>query len=143
LWFAALVGVVVVVGFAAWFFFLRGPRNDLERFEGDWQVSVHDRVTPMVFRVQEDRWQSHANGVDGPAYRISLNETANPKEIDLDLIDTSNIRGPNPKLHGIYAFEGETLRVRVNDTSEPRPTTFDDPDAVVWVLSRVRLEESK
>jgi hypothetical protein len=44
-------------------------------------------------------------------------------------------------LHGIYAFAStSTVRVRVNDLSEPRPTTLDDPEAVVWELTRVKLD---
>jgi uncharacterized protein (TIGR03067 family) len=138
---AVLALVVVIAAVAVWFFFLRGPRNDLERFGGDWQVTVAERVTPNVFRVRGDRWQSYANGIDGPAYRITLNETANPREMDLELMDASNIRGPVPRMHGIYAFDGDEVRVRMNDATQPRPTPFDDPDAIVCVLRRVTVEE--
>ncbi|HJZ57566.1 MAG TPA: hypothetical protein VKE74_21535, partial [Gemmataceae bacterium] len=83
--FAAVV-VLVAAGLAVWYwgFRQREPRNDLERFQGDWQVSIAGRKTPLVFRVSGDRWQSIANAVEGKPYRITLNEAADPKEIDLD-----------------------------------------------------------
>lgn len=135
------LGVLALGGFAIWFWGIRDPepRNDLERFQGDWQVAIAGRKTPIVIRVNGDNWQSVANAVEGKPYRITLNEVT--KEIDLDPIDTAGIRGPLPKLHGIYGFEGTTtVRVRVNDLSEPRPTTLDDPEAVVWELTKVMLE---
>jgi uncharacterized protein (TIGR03067 family) len=138
---AALVVLLAAVGFAVWYWVLRGPRNDLERFQGDWQVSVAGRKTPVVLQVAGDQWQSMSNAVEGKVYRITLNEAADPKEIDLDPVDTTGIKGPVPKLHGIYAFDGNAaVRVRVNDTTEPRPNTLDDPDAVVWELTKVKLK---
>ena len=132
--------VVVVGGFALWYFFLSGPRNDLGRLQGDWQVSIGDRVTPNVFRISGNQWQSVGGGIETRAYKISLNEAANPREIDLDPIDSATFRGRKPKLHGIYAFDGDAVRVLLNDTTQPRPKTFDDPEANVWVLRRVILE---
>lgn len=137
---AAAVVVLLGVGFAGWYGFIRepDPRNDLERFRGEWQVSIAGRETPNVVRVTGDHWQSSANGIDGRAYRLTVNESTTPKEIDLDPVETSNIRGRVPKLRGVYAFDGSaTVRVRVSDTTEPRPATLDDPDVVVWVLKKV------
>jgi uncharacterized protein (TIGR03067 family) len=131
--------VLTLAGFATWYWVIRDP-GDLNRLQGDWQVSIAGRPTPTVIQVTGDRWQSVANGVAGKPYRITLNPAANPKQIDLDPIETAGLRGPLPKLHGIYAFEGTgTVRVRVNDTTEPRPDTLDDPDAVVWQLTKVNL----
>jgi uncharacterized protein (TIGR03067 family) len=130
---------------AVWYFAARPPqpRNDLERFQGDWQLVVNDRATPNVVRIAGDRWQSSANAVEGRAYRIMLNEAANPKEIDLDPVDPGRFVGPAPRLHGVYAFEDNvTVRVRVNDTTGPRPNALDGPDAVVWVLLKVKPQSA-
>jgi len=138
---AALVVILAAGGFAVWYWGFRGPRDDLERFQGDWQVSVAGRKTPVVIHVAGDQWQSVSNAVDGKVYRITLNAAPDPREIDLDPVDTAGIKGPVPKLHGIYAFDGNnTVRIRVNDTTEPRPQTLDDPDAVVWELTKVKLK---
>ncbi|MBA4062490.1 MAG: hypothetical protein C0501_02060 [Isosphaera sp.] len=140
---AAVVVLGAAAGFAAWFFLIHEPepRTDLERFRGDWQIAVGGRTTPNVVTVAGDRWESSAAGVAGRAYRITLNEAADPKEIDLDPVDVANLVGRIPKLHGVYAFDGRsTVRVRVGDTTEPRPRTLDDPDHPGWVLTRVKVE---
>ena len=138
---ALIVGLTLAMaGFALWYFVLRGPANDLEALQGDWQVTIAGRETPNVIHVKDDQWQAVANGVPARAYRVTLNEAANPKEIDLDPIDDRKMIGPRPKLYGIYAIDGNTARVRLSDTTQPRPTTFDDPDAVVLTLTKVKLE---
>jgi uncharacterized protein (TIGR03067 family) len=121
----------VLVGFGTWFFFIRDaePKNDLERFAGDWQVSFAGRDTQNVISVAGDRWQHQAGPTEGKAFRITLNETANPREIDLEWVDAPKLVGPPVKLHGVYAFESnKTVRLRI------------DPDAMEWVLTRVKLQ---
>jgi uncharacterized protein (TIGR03067 family) len=142
---AILLGVfaVATAGFAVWYFAIRAPTTDLDRFQGDWQITTQGRETANVIQIKGDQWQAVANGVQARAYRITLNEAANPKEIDLDQIDTANIRGPKPKLHGIYAIDGNAALVRLVPGTEPRPTTVDDPDANVLTLTRVKLEQGK
>ena len=138
---ALIIGLTLAVaGFALWYFVLRGPANDLEALQGDWQVTIAGRETPNVIHVEGDRWQAVANGIPARAYRVTLNEAANPKEIDLDPADDAQYVGPKPKLYGIYAIDGNTARVRLSDTTQPRPTNFDDPDAVVLTLTKVELE---
>ena len=137
-----LLGVfaVATAGFAVWYFAIRTPPTDLDLLQGDWQVSVRDRETQNVIQVKGDRWQSVANGVAAREYRVSLNPAANPKEIDLEALDVENVRGPRPNLHGIYALDSDQPRVRLAPATEPRPTTFDDPDANVLTLTKVKLE---
>jgi len=136
----AIVGVLALGAIAVGYWGIY-PSSDLERFQGDWQVSIAGRPTPTVIRIHGDTWQSIANAVEGKPYRITLNTASNPRQIDLDPMETTGLRGPLPKLHGIYAFAStSTVRVRVNDLSEPRPTTLDDPEAVVWELTRVKLD---
>ncbi|MCE9563637.1 MAG: hypothetical protein K8U57_16475 [Planctomycetes bacterium] len=135
----------VLAGFGAWFFFIREsePKNDLERFAGDWQVSFAGRDTQNVIIIQGDQWQHQAGPVEGKAYRITLNEAVNPREIDLEQIETRKMVGPLPKLRGVYAFENnKTVRLRINPGPQPRPKSLDDPDAMEWVLTRVKLQEA-
>jgi uncharacterized protein (TIGR03067 family) len=138
---APVIGLLAIGGVAVWYFVLREPeaRNDLERFQGEWQISREGKETPNAVRVNGDTWEY----VGGKAYRMTLDESANPKQIDLELIDTTGLRGAAVKMHGVYVFDGnKTIRVRINPASEPRPTTLDDPDATVWVLTRVKLERN-
>ena len=142
---AAVVLLGVLAGFATWYAFIRepAPTNDLERFKGDWQVSVAGRDTPNVVRVEGDRWQYQAGPTDGKAYRLTVNEAADPREIELELIDAPKLKGPPVKIRGVYAFDGNnTVRLRINPATQPRPKTLDDTDAMEWVLTRVKLQEA-
>jgi uncharacterized protein (TIGR03067 family) len=145
---AATVGLAAV-GFAVWYFAIRQPepKNDLERFQGEWKLtdarqrSIESEEVRLAVRVTGDTWTYVAAGRGGRAYRVTLNEAADPKEIDLELIDTAGLRGPAPKLRGVYAFEGNTkVRVRLNDLTQPRPKSLDEADATDWVLTKVKLE---
>jgi uncharacterized protein (TIGR03067 family) len=143
----AVLGTVVVLvaaaGFAAWYFLIRTPepRTDLGRLQGDWQIAVGDRVTPNVVTVAGDTWRVTANGVAAKPYRVTLNEAADPKEIDLELADTAGLTGAPVRMRGVYRFDDpRTLRVRFGVGAEARPAALDDPDAVVQVLTRVKVE---
>jgi uncharacterized protein (TIGR03067 family) len=140
--FVAIAGAagVAVVGFAVWYFAIHEPepRNDLERFGGEWSVAAGGRESRNAIRVSGDRWEY----VGGKAYRITLNEAANPKEIDLDPLDLPKLIGPPPRLHGVYAFDdNKTARVILGPAILPRARSLDDPDAVL-VLTKVKLESS-
>ncbi|WP_439626920.1 hypothetical protein [Gemmata sp.] len=133
------LGLLVAVG--AWYFLIRTtePRNDGERFQGDWQIAVAGRNTPNAVTVAGDRWEN----LGGKAYRLTLNEAADPREIDLELIDAPKMTGPAVKLHGVYAFEGNaTVRMRLAPGTQPRPKSLDAADASEWVLTRVKLQEA-
>ncbi len=140
------LGVLAAVAVLAVYFFLTGPTNDLERFQGEWkltdarQAPTSDDEVRVGVRITADTWQYVTTGPGGKAYRMTLNEMTDPKEIDLELIDTTGLKGGTVLLRGIYAFEGNNrARVRVRDANEPRPQSWDDPDATDWVLSKVRL----
>jgi uncharacterized protein (TIGR03067 family) len=135
---AGLVVLVGLVGLAVWYFLIREPepRNDLERFQGDWAVSAAGRGPRNAIRVSGDRWEY----VGGKAYRMTLNEAANPKEIDLEPLDLPKLVGPPPRLHGVYEFEGNnSVRVILGPAILPRPKSLADPD-VILVLTKVTLE---
>ncbi|VTT97680.1 unnamed protein product [Gemmataceae bacterium] len=137
----ALVALVLAAVAVAGYFALRTtePRNDGERFQGDWQIAVAGRNTPNAVTVTGDRWEN----LGGKAYRLTLNEAADPREIDLELIDAPKMTGPAVKLHGVYAFEGNnTVRMRVAPGTQPRPKSLDAADVPEWVLTRVKLQEA-
>jgi uncharacterized protein (TIGR03067 family) len=127
-----------------WFFAFHEPepKNDYERFQGDWKLGTPGRPDITFVRVSGDRWQFISNGEEARAYRLTLNESTNPKQIDLDLIDTKGLRGAAVKLHGVYAFDNnKTVRIRLDPALEPRPTSLDD-DEMVRVMTKVKLERS-
>jgi uncharacterized protein (TIGR03067 family) len=143
--------VVVLVGLAIWYFVFHEPepRNDAERFVGEWKLThrlpgepdTDEGPVSVAVRVTGDRWQMLVGGREGKAFRLTLDESTNPKGIELELLDTTGLRGRTPKLHGVYAFEGNRkVRVRVRVVTQPRPKFLDDSNATDWLLSRVRLE---
>ena len=116
---AAIIGLLLgtVAAVTVWWFAFREPepKNDVERFQGEWKLGTPDRPDITFVRVSGDRWQYISNGQEARAFRMTLNETANPKQIDLELIDTKGLRGPPVKMHGVYAFEGnKTVRLRLD-----------------------------
>jgi len=141
---AAITGLLtgLAAAVAVWFFVFREPepKNDFERFQGEWKLGTPDRPEITFIRIEGDRWQYISNGQEARAYRMTLNETTNPKQVDLELIDTQGLRGMQPKLHGVYAFDGnKTVRVRLDPAVELRPTTLDDEE-LVKVMTKVKLE---
>ena len=129
----------MLAGFATWFFFIREgePKNDAERIRGDWQIAIAGRDTPNAVIVAGDRWEHQG----GKAYRVTLNEAADPREITLELLDAPKFKGPAVMMHGVYAFEGNNkLRIRIVPGTQPRPKSLDDPDVPEQVLTRVKLE---
>jgi uncharacterized protein (TIGR03067 family) len=136
---APIIALLALGGAAIWYFALREPepRNDLERFQGEWQITRDGKDTPNAVRVNGDTWEY----VGGKAYRMTLNESA--KEIDLELIDTTGLVGAAVKMHGIYAFtDNRTVRVLIRDTSRPRPKSLDDSDEMPLVLKKVKLDRN-
>lgn len=143
----AVVALVVLAALAVWYFAVREPepRNDLERFQGEWRITVaaggQKRGTDNAVRVSGDRWES-ITPATSRAYRVAVNESASPKQIDLELLDTAGLRGAPVKMHGIYSFDGNrSARVVMGPANEPRPTNLDDPEGTVWLLTKVKLEE--
>ena len=137
-WLGPIVALLAVSGAAVWYFAIREakPRNDLERFQGEWQISRDGKETPNAIRVSGNTWEY----VGGKAYRMTLNESA--KEIDLELIDTSGLVGAAVKMHGLYAFtDNRTVRVLICDTSRPRPKALEDPEEMTLELKKVKPEQ--
>jgi uncharacterized protein (TIGR03067 family) len=134
---APIIAILAVGGAGVWYFAIREPepRNDVERFQGEWQITRDGKETPNAVRVVGDTWEY----VGGKAYRMTLNEAA--KEIDLELIDTSGLVGAPVKMHGIYAFtDNRSVRVLIRPALRPRPKSLDDPDEMPLEMRKVKLE---
>jgi len=138
--------VVLLGGLGLWYGVLRGPADDLGRFQGEWQVTVYGRDGGVI-RVSGDTWTYVATGQERHSYRISLNPAASPREIDLaqlrpDGTPAVYTHGPQAgspvKMHGVYSVNRDGARVVLRPGVEPRPTSLDDPgDAQTLVLRRV------
>lgn len=144
-WRIAWVVLVLGAGFALWFGVVRdrGPRDDLGKLQGDWNYSTAGRNNLGVIRVEGDTWSYHSGGPFGRSYRLTLRPDANPKEIDLALLGddgqpvtfTHGVgRGAEVKLQGVYAIDGDEVKVALGVAM--RPKSFEDEEAQVLVLTR-------
>jgi uncharacterized protein (TIGR03067 family) len=75
--------------------------------------------------------------------RIVLNPVADPKAIDLIRLGDDGqplmyTQGEQTEVRqrGVYAIEGDTVKVALAPYPLPRPTSLDQADAPVWVLTR-------
>jgi uncharacterized protein (TIGR03067 family) len=134
---------VAIVAVSVWFMFFRTAGDDLSRLQGDWTPNTADgRNTGVVIRVQDDVWSYHA-GPHGRSYKLTLRPDRSPKEIDLALLGDDGRpatfthgagKGSEVKLQGIYAFEGDVVKVALG--VKQRPTNFEDEDAQLLLLTR-------
>jgi uncharacterized protein (TIGR03067 family) len=146
----ALVLILGVCGGAAWYWGIREPepKDDFGRFQGEWiqtfgeqDVNARTEKSPAVaVRITGDIWQFLVDGREKNSFRMSLSETASPKEIELTRIDSRGNPIGEYRSHGIYTIDRKTARIIVAPVNLPRPMDFDNPDSVVWVLTRVKLE---
>jgi uncharacterized protein (TIGR03067 family) len=143
--------VLVAAGFALWYAVFRdaAPKDDLGRLQGEWRVTRPGGApgqddSQTLIRVEGDRWSYVVGGREATAWRLVLNAAADPKEIDLTLIERNGEpvpaprSGPEPRQLGIYAIDGDTVRWARNPAGGPdgRPKSLDDPATVT--LTRVR-----
>lgn len=144
---AALVVVLVLLGGALAYFALRGPRDDLGRFQGEWKLTTADRESqfPTTVRVTGDKWVYRVADKDQKRYAITLRPDADPKEIDLTQFaaDGTPVLEKRdgtfvPVVHrGIYTIEDGKAKMLTAPNPHPRPTSFDATDgAPVWLLER-------
>lgn len=143
-WFRiAWVVFVLVLAVGLGFAFFRDSGSDHTRLQGDWHYSTAGRNNLGVITVEGDVWSYRSGGPNGRSYRLTLKPDASPKEIDLALLGDDGQpatfthgagRGGEVKLLGIYEISGSTVRLALSP--EKRPTTFDDDEAQVLILTR-------
>lgn len=123
------------------------PRDDVGRFQGEWKLTsvgagdAEAEAAPTGVRISGDRWRYLIAGRDGGSFAITLNETTTPKQIDLTLLDAEGKPVGKYGSHGIYETVDRTIQIRVEPVTRPRPQEFTSPDAVVWTLTRTKLQQ--
>jgi uncharacterized protein (TIGR03067 family) len=145
---------MLLVGFGSWYFAIRSrePRNDHERFQGEWKLSIAGREKQMPVRVQVtgDKFVFLVGEQEQKRYTMTLRPQTDPKEIDLTqlLPDGSPVlerHAPDAPfspvtLRGIYRFADGKATVVTAPNPQPRPTAFDSPNEEdslpVWLLVR-------
>jgi uncharacterized protein (TIGR03067 family) len=116
--------------------------KDLAKMQGDWMVAS---ITRDGRKLSDDEAQTLFRTVTGNNYTIfnfskplskgtfKIDATKTPKTID----STAAGRAKAPPILGIYAFEGDTLKICNAAPGMPRPTEFDAKEGsnhakIVW-----------
>jgi uncharacterized protein (TIGR03067 family) len=116
-------------------------KTDRERMVGNWFIVNDDSQRKgEMWVVTEDSILMYANylGLNVYHYAHRLDESKNPKQID---ITVSRINGPNVGvIKGIYAFDGDELRLCLGEMGKDRPAAFPEKPKLgeVLVLRRER-----
>ena len=153
IWLARVAAIVLILGGcggAVWYWGIREPepKDDMGRFQGEWIQTFgvrderqRDEKSPSVaVRISGDRWQFLVDGKEKNSFKMTLYETVSPREIELTRIDNNGNPIGEYRSHGIYTIDRKTARIIVAPVNQTRPKDFKNPDSVVWVLTRVKLE---
>jgi uncharacterized protein (TIGR03067 family) len=130
--------VVLLAGSSAWG---GDAKKDRDKLQGTWVVKsmteggkdVPPPAKDLKLTFAGDRWTQKGGG-DSQEGTYKLDPTKTPKHIDMVVQQD----GKDALLGlGIYALEGDTLRVGMpKGLFSPRPTSFDDKNAAVLTLKR-------
>lgn len=122
--------------------------KEFMKFQGDW---TFESVEAGGVRLPDEPFEGRTVTYDGGSYFVKrgdtleeaatmkLNPTKSPKTFDVTVTD-----GPNKGavLLGIYAFDGDTLRVCFVPAGNERPTEFETTEGSPAVLVvHTRMEE--
>jgi uncharacterized protein (TIGR03067 family) len=132
--------------------------GELDQFQGAWEtIEMVEGGIPVgkeTFKdiqatLQGDVWRMINTSRKEPendlgTYRLSLDPTKSPKEMDLIGIGKDN-KATNDLFHGIYSLEGDVWKICFNQISKgPRPKKFESPevtkdqDIVLQTFKRVK-----
>lgn len=97
-------------------------KSDLERMIGDWVIANADSKykTDMSWTITADRIHRHSN-IAGfqPQWYHRIDASKDPKQIDI----AWQLNGPTT-IKGIYALDGDELRLCLGDAGKDRPAAF-------------------
>ena len=123
--------------------------KDEERIQGTWTVlSFRDggkelskqELAQVRFVITEKRISFGKIGQERMGFNYTLDSTKTPKAIDT----THELDPGKPIVQlGIYAFEGETLKLSFASAGMSRPKDFDEKTATTSILKRVKGPEKK
>ena len=139
---AGLAVFVLTAGTAVW----GGDANkDKEKLQGTWTMTQFEiggkkidipegKSMQLTFAGDKVTAKGGPKGDEEGGYMIDASKK--PKHITL----TKKGGGANDTMHGIYEFEGNTLRIGTSAKGPKgqRPTGFDDPMVVIMVLKKAK-----
>jgi uncharacterized protein (TIGR03067 family) len=119
------------------------PKDDQEKIHGTWKVvsmevrgkSLRDGTKNLRVVFTKDKMEfKHGDKSDGE-FAYKLDSTKKPKWIDLAPIGKSG--KPGKTAQGIYALEGNDLKICHPDPGRARSTEFtSSPDSILIILKR-------
>jgi uncharacterized protein (TIGR03067 family) len=121
-------------------------KQDLERLQGNWiciggnfagrSFGEAEAVEMVItFAVKGDRLQESEKGKLKATRSIKLSGQKSPREIDTVNLDPTKLS----KGRGIYAFEGDLLKICLRENLNGRPGKFEvreGSDDLYWILRR-------
>jgi RNA polymerase sigma-70 factor (ECF subfamily) len=140
------------------------PKTDKERLQGTWKIvsmvegkDSEEIVGEWTFKETTIKVQSQSKdmktGATTSYLRFRLDETANPKRIDLveakadDLFDTAELDrrldDADERREGIYSLDGDTLKIRIGGKNGERPTTCESEQGSKHRLIVLKKESPK
>jgi|SRR5947209_13000980 len=108
--------------------------GDQDRLQGAWEVVSllengkaipNDETKALQIVIAGDRLTINKDGKAASDYKFKLDPKQKPKTIDMTIIEGDDKGKVAP---GIYAFEGDTLKIGVDEELKNRPASFDEKD---------------
>lgn len=102
--------------------------GDLAKFQGTWlsPAGANDEVI-ITFTVKANTYTAHWDSGDGTKVELKgemkLNEKASPKTVDFVKTERKDGEDARDNL-GVYAFDGDTIKVCVGGAGNERPSEF-------------------
>jgi uncharacterized protein (TIGR03067 family) len=124
-------------------------KTDLDRIQGTWEIVslvekgkkvAEDETKLLEIVVKGDRLVIKAKGNTLTEYSIKLDEKHKPRAMDMTITDGEDKGKIAP---GIYALEGDGLKIAMDEDLKNRPASFDEKDTAscsVIALKRKKKE---
>jgi uncharacterized protein (TIGR03067 family) len=128
------------------------PATDLERMQGAWTVvsltelgkAIPAAETDILeFVINKDVISVYEKGKIEVQYQVKLDPEKKPKEIDFTNLIGDNKGKTEP---GIYAFDGDKLKLCLDEKRKGRPTAFEGKESETYsviVLTKKKTAEEK
>ncbi|HYV34786.1 MAG TPA: TIGR03067 domain-containing protein [Gemmataceae bacterium] len=113
-------------------------KDDMAKFQGKWRLvggSVNGKklgdaeavAMDMMLSIKGDQIATYFRGVQKALLSFKIDPSKDPKEIDT--VDLDGI-SKGVKSRGIYAIDGDTLKMTLRDKYNGRPGKFEVPEGV-------------
>jgi uncharacterized protein (TIGR03067 family) len=127
-----------------------GDEISLQTFQGMWRVVSMQRTSRAGnhpphkwevshIRIRDDRWTfMEANNVESTSYRLKVDGTKQPGQLDFFWTGPGNIDTTQPFMVGVIRRKGNMVEIIYLRGNHTKPTTFEPPPEGWWLLTLQR-----